>query len=130
MGVTKVTIRLETDDSEIKDSNRWKDGRTYLFLFPFPAEKLRAGERGRWDSDRQIDIDSVAGNEHAVYSWDIVNKRVDILSAGWQSPDMTEVLVKLNGFNRIEYGGGTGTFKFRKADRAITWKIEATNETG
>lgn len=128
MGVTKVIIKLKYEDPEGKYGNRWRDGQTYLYLFPHPADKLRAGESGKWSGDRQSDIDSTAGSDHAVYSWNLVDKRVDILSAGWQEPSLTEVLVKLNGFNYIDRGSGSGTFRFRKSDVPITWKIEATEE--
>ncbi len=121
MGTRKVIIRLQYEDPEGKLGNRWKDGKTYLFLLPAPSEKLRAGESGRWDSDRQIDIDSVAGNEHAVYSWNIVDKRVDVLTAGWQDKSLTSVVVSLNGFNYIDRGSGSGVFNFRKSGVPITW---------
>ena len=128
MGVQKVFIRLKYDDPDGKFGNRWKDGNTLLILFPYPSEELRAGERGKWNSDREGDIDSTGGSDHAVFGWDIVNKRLDVLSAGWQSPDMTEVLVKLNGFNYLNRGKGSGTWRFRKSDVPISWNIEGTQE--
>ena len=129
MGVRRVIIRLKYSDPDGKLGNRWKDGTTLLFLIPAVGSGLRSGESGKWDSDRQIDIDSVAGNDHAVYSWNIVDKRVDVLSAGWQDPSLTEVRVKLNGFNYIDRGSGSGTFNFRHSDVPISWKIEGTDET-
>jgi hypothetical protein len=123
----RVIIRLQYSDPDGKLGNRWKDGKTYLYLFPAPSDKLRAGESGRWDSDRKGDIDSVAGNEHAVYNWDIVNKQVKVLTAGWTDSRDTQVLVTLNGFNYIDRGSGSGIFNFRKSDVQITWKIEAVD---
>ena len=129
MATNKVIIALKYDDPDGKLGNRWKDGKTYLFLFPAPADKLRAGESGKWDSDRQSDIDSSGGSDHAIYKWDIVNKQVNIMSGGWQEDSMTEIIVKLNGFNYIDRGSGSGTFRFRKSDVPITWKIEAVEAT-
>ena len=79
------------------------------------------------NSDRQSDIDSVAGTDHAVYWWDIKNKEVDVLTAGWSDPRDTKVLVKLRGFNYIDRGSDSGIFHFRKGV-PISWKIEATEE--
>src|SRR2546423_1232077 len=101
MGVRKVIIQLEYSDPEGKLGNRWKDGKTLLLLYPAEGSGLRAGESGKWNSDRESDIDSSGGSEHAKYNWNIVNKHLDVLSAGWQDPDLTEVLVKLFGANYI-----------------------------
>ena len=127
MSVTRVIIRLKYEDPDGKLGNRWKDGQTYLFLLPHQSDKLRAGETGRWNSDRQSDIDSVAGNDHAVYSWSITSKEVDVLTAGWTDPRDTQVLVKLRGVNYIDRGNGSGYFNFRKKEVPITWKIEAVD---
>jgi len=124
MGSGKVIISLQYEDPDGKLGNRWKDCKTKLYLLPATSEKLRAGESGRWNSDRQIDIDSVAGNEHAVYSWNIVYKRIDILTAGWQDKSLTSIVLTLNNFNNIDRGNGSGVFNFRKTGVPITWKIE------
>ncbi len=129
MGVRRVIIRLKYSDPDGTYGNRWKDGTTLLFLISAVGSGLRAGESGKWDSDRQGDINSTAGSDHAVYNWNIVDKRVDVLSAGWQDASFTEVLVKLNGFNYIDRGSGSGSFRFRKSDVPISWKIEGTDET-
>jgi len=125
MATTKVIIALQYNDTEGTLGNRWKDGKTYLLLYPAPSSELRAGEAGKWNSDRESDIDSSGGTEHAVYTWNIVDKKLEVLTAGWSDPRDTKVLVTLNGVNYIEHGSGSGTFNFRNGV-SISWKIEAT----
>lgn len=118
--VVKVSID-ESQKSAI--GNRWKNGETTVFLKPvYPLFW------GKWDSNRQIDIDSVAGSEHAVYIW----KRpifggggeLILISHGFEGDTSDKKLLKFEAFESMKVDqNGDGIFYFRGEEWNVYWEI-------
>lgn len=103
--------------------NRWKNGKTTVFLKPvFPLFA------GKWDSNRGSDIDSAAGSDHALYYWKRPffggSSALYLCADGYEGDTGTKTLLKFDDFEKWKVSeSGEGIFYFRGEEWNIYWEI-------
>ncbi len=117
-------VEVSIDESQKKDlGNRWQNGKTTVFLKPvFPLWG------GKWDSKRQIDVDSAAGSDHAVYVWKRPlfwgNNVLFVMTDGYEGNSSSQTLLKFDAFENMKVNeSGDGIFYFRGQEWNIYWEI-------
>jgi hypothetical protein len=117
-------VEVEIDQSQKSAiGNRWKNGKTIVFLNPvYPLFG------GKWDSNRQIDIDSAAGTEHALYYWKRPffwgSSAVFLCTQGYEGDTATKTLLKFDSFEKWKVDeNGEGIFYFRGEEWNVYWEI-------
>ena len=117
-------VKVSIDESQKTAlGNRWKDGKTTVFLKP-----VFAHFGGKWDSDRQIDIDSAAGTNHALYVWKQPlfsgDSTICLGTSGYQGDTDDSTVLQFDKFERWKVKeSGEGIFYFRREEWNIYWEI-------
>jgi hypothetical protein len=114
--VVEVSIDANNQVQKNAFGNRWRNGDTTLILRP-----MLPTVGGFWDSDRQIDIDSAAGTDHAFFL--ISSNVLYVKTGGYDGDNMKRTHMKLYGFSMKVGDAGSGTFYFRQKEWDINWMV-------
>ena len=116
-------IEVSIDESQKSAlGNRWKDGKTIVFLKP-----VHPLFWGKWNSNRPSDIDSAGGSEHAIYIWKQPfwgSSAIYLKTVGYDGDTEDRTVLKFDNFESWKiHESGDGVFCFRGEEWNIYWDV-------